>query len=133
MSSIGNRGARSAGPIGCPVPGCRTAGGGDLRSAAMLYQRVGMSFSDRMNFVWDLSATAGLLRGKWGHRTGRRAIKSTTAPSLVRAPELWRIHQIAIRAGAVRMSRFLDVFVGRGAWQVCCSLLAVMRGQPTRF
>ena len=43
ISAIGNSGARSSGPTGCPVPGCSTGGGGAGRSAAMLYQRVGMS------------------------------------------------------------------------------------------
>jgi hypothetical protein len=45
MISIGNSGARSAGPIGLPVPGWRTGGSGFGRSAWMLYQLRGMSFS----------------------------------------------------------------------------------------
>src|ERR1051326_4107909 len=66
ISSIGNRGARSAGPMGCPVPGCRTGGAGVFRSAAMLYHFVGMSFSPRTIFVCDLSAIADLPRRKSG-------------------------------------------------------------------
>ena len=42
ISSIGNSGARSSGPIGCFVPGCSTGGGGLGRSAWMLYQDFGM-------------------------------------------------------------------------------------------
>src|SRR5437764_395693 len=49
ISAIGNSGARSAGPIGWPVPGCRTAGGGAGRSAAMLYQRRGIRSSGSKN------------------------------------------------------------------------------------
>src|SRR5262245_25791729 len=42
ISAIGKSGARSAGPTGWPVPGCRTGGGGVGRSEAMLYQVVGI-------------------------------------------------------------------------------------------
>src|SRR5215212_9672859 len=45
MSAIGNSGARSSGPIGSSVPGCRTGGGGAGRSASRLYQRLGSSDS----------------------------------------------------------------------------------------
>src|SRR6187551_411369 len=45
IRSIGNSGARSSGPIGCPVPGCSTGGGGVGRSCSTLYQRVGSSSS----------------------------------------------------------------------------------------
>src|SRR5213076_2660255 len=66
MSSIGKSGARSAGPIGWPVPGWRGGGSGVLKSAWMLYHFVGMSFSSRRNFVAFLSldrvAIGGLLR-----------------------------------------------------------------------
>src|SRR5882762_3732697 len=48
---MGNSGARSAGPIGCLVPGWSTGGAGVLKSAWMLYHLVGMSFSSSMNFV----------------------------------------------------------------------------------
>src|SRR6266540_4576296 len=55
ISAIGKSGARSAGPIGFPVPGCNTGAGGDGRSAKMLYQCVGMSFSSNRNFVRSLA------------------------------------------------------------------------------
>src|SRR5574341_812899 len=42
MRSIGNRGARSLGPIGCLVPGWITGGSGTGRSATILYQDRGM-------------------------------------------------------------------------------------------
>src|SRR6185312_7623428 len=42
ISSIGNSGARSAGPIGWSVPGCSTGAGGVGRSATMLYQAFGI-------------------------------------------------------------------------------------------
>ena len=40
ISSIGNSGASASGPIGWCVPGCSGGGGGDFRSAAMLYHCV---------------------------------------------------------------------------------------------
>src|SRR5439155_25132495 len=86
ISSIGNSGARSAGPIGCPVPGCRTAGGGVLRSAAMLYHLVGMSFSDSTNFVCDLSAMADLLRRKVGPKLRALLDGGNRGSSAVRTP-----------------------------------------------
>src|SRR5215813_11547672 len=51
MSSIGNSGARSCGPMGCPVPGWSGGGSGVLRSAWMLYHLVGSSFSESRYFV----------------------------------------------------------------------------------
>src|SRR5690242_16784535 len=51
ISSIGKSGARSWGPIGWPVPGCRGGASGVLKSAWMLYQRVGSSFSERRYLV----------------------------------------------------------------------------------
>src|SRR5690242_14967520 len=50
MTAIGNNGARSPGPIGCPVPGCSTGGGGDGRSAARLYQAFGIFSSPSTYF-----------------------------------------------------------------------------------
>src|ERR1700746_481191 len=50
MTAIGKRGARSPGPIGCPVPGCNTAGGGDGRSDATLYQALGIFSSPSTYF-----------------------------------------------------------------------------------
>src|ERR1700751_3691291 len=50
MTAIGKRGARSPGPIGCPVPGCNTAGGGDGRSDARLYQALGIFSSPSTYF-----------------------------------------------------------------------------------
>src|SRR3984885_12138369 len=54
ISAIGKRGARSSGPTGLPVPGCRTGGGGDGRSATILYQAWGIRSSPRRNFVCSL-------------------------------------------------------------------------------
>src|SRR6478735_323892 len=62
MSAIGNRGARSAGPIGCIVPGWSGGGGGVRRSAAMLYQARGIRSSSRMNLVLPVLAIEGRLR-----------------------------------------------------------------------
>src|ERR1035437_3221767 len=50
ITAIGNSGAKSLGPIGCPVPGCSTAGGGTGRSAAMLYQAFGIRSSPSTYF-----------------------------------------------------------------------------------
>src|SRR6187402_2551901 len=51
MSSIGKSGARSSGPTGWPVPGCRTGCGRFGMSAATLYQRSGSADSGRSTFV----------------------------------------------------------------------------------
>jgi hypothetical protein len=51
MICIGKSGARSSGPIGCPVPGWSTGGGGAGRSAAMLYQASGSLSSSRTYFT----------------------------------------------------------------------------------
>src|SRR3990172_3302769 len=56
MNFIGNRTDRKSGVTGCLVPGCRTAfhavlAGSIGMSALMLYQALGMSFSDRRNLV----------------------------------------------------------------------------------
>src|SRR5690349_2887900 len=58
ISSIGNNGARSSSPTGCPVPGCSTGGGGVGRSCSTLYQRVGISLSSSWNlccFACDMA------------------------------------------------------------------------------
>src|SRR2546427_11516167 len=57
ISSIGKSGARSAGPMGCAVPGWSGGGSGDGRSAWMLYQCVGSSFSSS----WNLRCVVALL------------------------------------------------------------------------
>src|SRR6266480_2026026 len=51
ISSIGKSGARSSGPTGSPVPGCRTGCGALGMSARMLYQRRGSCDSSSRNFV----------------------------------------------------------------------------------
>src|SRR5438105_1586787 len=70
ISSIGKSGARSCGPIGWPVPGCRTGGAGDLKSAWMLYHFVGMSFSSRRNFVRVLSVALAAMPASLMSRCG---------------------------------------------------------------
>ncbi len=45
MMAMGNRGARSPGPTGWPVPGCSAGGGGFGRSATRLYQAFGIRSS----------------------------------------------------------------------------------------
>src|SRR5215213_1943241 len=62
MTAIGKRGARSSGPIGWCVPGWRTGGGGFGRSAARLYQDVGMASSGKRNRV--RSSIAALLHNQ---------------------------------------------------------------------
>src|SRR4051812_38332192 len=54
INAIGNSGARSSGPIGCRVPGWSGAGGGFGRSAAMLYQCLGIWVSSRVYFTLSL-------------------------------------------------------------------------------
>src|SRR5215204_7205972 len=51
MTAIEKRGARSSGPIGWCVPGWRTGGGGCDRSAAKLYQDVGIASSGKRKRV----------------------------------------------------------------------------------
>src|SRR3974390_1074925 len=54
MRAIGNSGARSAGPMGWPVPGWRGGAGAmpaGSRSATMLYQALGIRSSSRTNLV----------------------------------------------------------------------------------
>src|SRR5437764_10075900 len=82
MSSIGNSGARSAGPIGWPVPGCRTGAGGVFRSAAMLYHLVGMSLSVRTYLVCALSAMGDLPREKCAQATRTAATLSNHLAAL---------------------------------------------------
>ena len=53
MSAIGNSGARSSGPMGCPVPGWSTGGGGSGRSAITLYQDFGIWLSSRTYLSWS--------------------------------------------------------------------------------
>src|SRR5215213_1980183 len=62
MTAIGKRGARSSGPIGWCVPGWRTGGGGCGRSAARLYQDVGMASSGKRKRVG--SSIAALLHNE---------------------------------------------------------------------
>src|SRR5256712_11835255 len=66
MSSMGNSGARSCGPIGCLVPGWSTGGAGVLRSAWMLYHLVGMSFSSSRNLVRFLSVALVAISASFG-------------------------------------------------------------------
>src|SRR5947199_270145 len=51
ISSIGKSGARSSGPTGCPVPGCRIGCIGFGMSERTLYQRLGSSDSASRNLV----------------------------------------------------------------------------------
>jgi hypothetical protein len=48
---MGNKGARSSGPIGLPVAGCKGGGSGSGKSAKILYQDVGICFSSRTNLT----------------------------------------------------------------------------------
>ena len=49
---MGNSGAKSSGPAGSSVPGCRAGGGGLGRSGTRLYQVVGISDSSSTNLCW---------------------------------------------------------------------------------
>ena len=60
ISSIGNSGARSAGPTGCSVPGCSTGGAATGRSAARLYQYFGMRVSSSRYLTVSVIAPPGL-------------------------------------------------------------------------
>jgi hypothetical protein len=54
MIAFGKIGARSDGPRGCRVPGCNGGGRGTGRSAAMLYQALGMRDSSSRYLIWSL-------------------------------------------------------------------------------
>jgi hypothetical protein len=62
MSAMGNSGARSSGPMGSCVPGCRTGGGGSGRSGTTLYQAVGISNSSSRILVGSAMAASSLAR-----------------------------------------------------------------------
>ena len=48
IKPIGNNGAKSSGPAGCFVPGCKGGGGGLGKSELMLYQDFGA-----FDFSWE--------------------------------------------------------------------------------
>ena len=75
ISAIGNSGARSAGPIGCMVPGWSGGNGATGRSAAMLYQARGIRDSSSTNLVCRGSAgaiTTSWVRDRDGREMARR-------------------------------------------------------------
>src|SRR5918997_4129467 len=79
MTAIGKRGARSSGPIGWWVSGWRTGGGGFGRSAARLYQDVGMASSGRRKRV--CSSIAVLIHKEvWLAPVLRHPPRDETAP-----------------------------------------------------
>src|SRR5262245_7729603 len=94
MISIGNRGARSGGPMGWSVPGWITGGKGPGRSAWMLYQRLGRSFSSSRNLVCATEASfnpgpraaaggASRAPGRGGEGRLREYVRVRAAPRLV--------------------------------------------------
>src|SRR6266508_4922663 len=95
ISSIGNSGAKSAGPIGWPVPGCSTGGGGAGRSDAMLYQLWGMSFSANVYLIESMANTSSLsyllsiVRGPLSVATddGQRTTDKTKTPHPIQGRE----------------------------------------------
>ena len=58
ISAMGKSGARSSGPSGCSVPGCRGGGHGAGRSAARLYQVVGSRDSSSRYFTRSFMVTS---------------------------------------------------------------------------
>src|SRR6188472_4703595 len=75
ITSIGKSGARSSGPTGLPVPGCRTGAGGSGRSAATLYQASGRRLSSRVYFTVS-PTTAPLARPRARARSRSCRIRS---------------------------------------------------------
>src|SRR5438105_2471154 len=91
MIACGNRGARSAGPIGCRVAGCRYGAGGAGISGRMLYQRSGMSPSLSRIF---LVTAPSLLKPSEGACSERVALAGGPESLELRVRELdfWRRH-----------------------------------------
>src|SRR5512140_2109762 len=79
MRAIGKSGARSAGPSGCMVPGWSGGGGGEGRSAAMLYQVRGMRSSSSTNLVrlFGMRASPGVCREGGSVRDRPVAVRGT--------------------------------------------------------
>jgi len=58
---MGKTGARSSGPTGCPVPGCRGGLIGVGMSAKTLYHCLGISLSSRNIFLCSMVSPPSLL------------------------------------------------------------------------
>ncbi len=58
---MGNKGARSSGLIGCFVAGCKTGGKGPGKSARILYQYRGISFSSRIYLTCSIIIILSLI------------------------------------------------------------------------
>src|SRR5512135_1514437 len=52
IKAAGKIAARSCGPAGLPVPGCKGGGKGAGRSGITLYQNFGISRSERVYLIW---------------------------------------------------------------------------------
>src|SRR6187200_2163984 len=103
MSAIGNRGARSAGPIGCIVPGWSGGGGGVRRSAAMLYQARGIRSSSRMNLVLRLPVLAIEGRLRDGLRDAEPSA-SGIARSTLRSAQQDLVQRLVARRAAAEVA-----------------------------
>ena len=70
ISDIGKSGARSSVPTGLSVPGCRTGGGGEGRSAVRLYQHFGNRVSSSTAYLtsWFMMAPSSRSSTSWSSR-----------------------------------------------------------------
>ena len=93
ISSIGKSGARSSGPTGCPVPGCRIGSIGFGMSARTLYQCRGSADSSSRNFVCAIGAEHSASAAPDAPRfavAGRRRVGTMRLCARSSAPESWR-------------------------------------------
>ncbi len=104
ISAIGKRGERSSGPTGWPVPGCRTGGGGDGRSAMMLYQAWGIRSSPMRYLLCSLNCSS-LRRACWPPR--RVEVNAVTQ-------RLAGVERLSFAAGVAAPSR--NSPAKRGCW-----------------
>jgi hypothetical protein len=64
MTSIGKSGARSSGPRGCCVPGCRGGASGSGREGSTFTHALGIWLSASRNFEWDCMGKAYCSNGQ---------------------------------------------------------------------
>src|SRR5699024_1838747 len=86
MSPAGNRGARSSGPRGSLVPGCRCGAIGSGRSAWMLYQWVGISLSGSSALTRSEAGASDVMRGPRERSEGRDDVSAYEVPGAGEAP-----------------------------------------------
>src|SRR5262249_51917800 len=128
ISSIGNNGARSCGPIGLPVPGCSTGGAGDLKSAWMLYHFDGMSFSSRRNFVRFLSVALAAIPALLAETSRAATLSQSSRRGVQRSPPVLP-HEARDRGHEIGRLQWLgDMHLKPGRERACAIFGACVSG-----